>query len=118
MFSFWVGELQEVFLDSQNHIVVLRFSFFLFLFLPRELKKCSSTRKISSSYSAFLAFRTSCRATRANRRAAGTPLLVRRSLYDNAAIVKVEERALVRRVAKGATSAHGDHRHTSGPVFD
>ena len=69
-----------MFLDSQNLIVVLRLSCF----------------------SDFLS-----RGSRANRRAAGTPLLVRRPLYGNAAVDKVEERALVRRVAKEQRRAHG-----------
>ena len=65
-----------------------------------EEKKGSSTSKISSSYQGKRWHRLLVRATRANRRAAGTPLLVRRPLYGNAAVDKVEERALVRRVAK------------------
>ena len=65
-----------------------------------EEKKGPSTCKISSSYSGKRWHRLLVRATRANRRAAGTPLLVRRPLYGNAAVDKVEERALVRRVAK------------------
>ena len=72
------------------------------------------TCKISSSYSGKRWHRLLVRATRANRRAAGTPLLVRRPLYGNAAVDKVEERALVRRVAKeqrrAAMVTHADAR--------
>ena len=85
-----------------------------------EEKKGPSTCKISSSYSGKRWHRLLVRATRANRRAAGTPLLVRRPLYGNAAVDKVEERALVRRVAKEQRRAArmGDHRRTSkGGVF-
>ena len=66
----------------------------------KSSEKGPSTCKISSSYSGKRWHRLLVRATRANRRAAGTPLLVRRPLYGNAAVDKVEERALVRRVAK------------------